>query len=375
MSTISDIKLEDYWISPRLGFLSDQPVLTELPNPYYRCWEQMISSVLPTDGWVLIRRQIDQMPLLSTKKLHTEPEWRRAYTLLTTLAQVYIWGEANPSDKLPRSVAVPLREVSEHLRISPCASFASFCLWNVAPVPGVVPTDPDAYDPDNLHIINSFTGTKDEEWFFVISASIEATGGRIIARMLEAVEAVHHDRIHVVNEFLNELASCIAEICHLLERMYEKCNPSVFCHRLRRFFSGSKAKEDAGLPRGVFYEGTDGGGDWLQYCGGSNAQSSLIQLFDIILGVKQSGPGIRRACTSFHQEMRQYMPGPHRDFLAQMEKLSNVRSYVLSHPRHSNLHNSYDQAVAALALLRQKHMIVASRLPHPLAIMASTISG
>jgi indoleamine 2,3-dioxygenase len=98
MSTISDIKLEDYWISPRLGFLSDQPVLTELPNPYYRCWEQMISSVLPTDGWVLIRRQIDQMPLLSTKKLHTEPEWRRAYTLLTTLAQVYIWGEANPSD-------------------------------------------------------------------------------------------------------------------------------------------------------------------------------------------------------------------------------------------------------------------------------------
>jgi indoleamine 2,3-dioxygenase len=55
------------------------------------------------------------------------------------------------------------------------------------------------------------------------------------------------------------------------------------------------------------------------------------------------------------------MPGPHRDFLAQMEKLSNVRSYVLSHPRHSNLHNSYDQAVAALALLRQKHMIVASR--------------
>lgn len=42
----------------------------------------------------------------------------------------------------------------------------------------------------------------------------------------------------------------------------------------------------AGLPKGVYYEEYDGTGQWHQYSGGSNAQSSLIQFFDIILGVE-----------------------------------------------------------------------------------------
>lgn len=47
----------------------------------------------------------------------------------------------------------------------------------------------------------------------------------------------------------------------------------------------------AGLPYGVFYDVGEGHGEWHQYSGGSNAQSSLIQTFDIFLGVNHSATG------------------------------------------------------------------------------------
>ena len=42
----------------------------------------------------------------------------------------------------------------------------------------------------------------------------------------------------------------------------------------------------AGLPKGVFYDEGNGKGEWRQFSGGSNAQSSLIAFCDVVLGVE-----------------------------------------------------------------------------------------
>ena len=56
----------------------------------------------------------------------------------------------------------------------------------------------------------------------------------------------------------------------------------------------------AGLPKGVFYDEGDGRGEWRMYSGGSNAQSSLIQFFDIVLGVEHhSQAGTKASKTGF----------------------------------------------------------------------------
>lgn len=188
--------------------------------------------------------------------------------------------------------------MSSHLKITSCATFASFYLWNVKPISGVVPTGAQAYSPENLEIINSITGTKDEEWFFVISASIEAEAGRIIPEMPAVIKAASHHHEVVVHTFLLGLSDCLARMCNLLDRMYERCNPSVFYDCVRRFLAGSKEQSLNGLPCGIYYEDKDGPGKWLQYTGGSNAQSSVIQLFDIILGVTHSMPSAKQ---SFHK--------------------------------------------------------------------------
>ncbi|RHZ67307.1 indoleamine 2,3-dioxygenase [Aspergillus thermomutatus] len=366
MPGLGGIDLKRYQISRQLGFLPAQPPLTRLPHSCYQIWEDTLGKFPSLCNDESIRQQMDNMPVLSTRALATEPEWRRAYVVLSMMSQIYIWGGCQPSKTLPRSLTIPLLEVSAHLRIEPCASYASFCLWNVRPIPALGYPDPEVYsNPDNLAIINSFTRTKDEEWFFCVSASIEVIGGCMIPKMLEAIDAAGDGRREQVTDFLDELAGCLAQIDATLGRMYEKCAPSVFYHRVRRFLNGSKSMG------GVCYEGLDGPGDWRSYAGGSNAQSSLIQLLDIVLGIDQSGSGAgaagnggKGACKphgSFHRHMRDYMPGPHRDFLQLMSRVANIRLFVLGHSPGSDIRAAYNRAVGALVEIRQKHMVMAAR--------------
>ena len=125
----------------------------------------------------------------------------------------------------------------------------------------------------------------------MVSAAIEAKGARIISLMLNTIHAVNVNDPQSVAASLHKVSEGIQGIAKILQRMYEKCGPSVFFHQIRPFLAGSKNMATAGLPNGLFYDFGDGRGEWRQYSGGSNAQSSLIQTFDIFLGVEHSANG------------------------------------------------------------------------------------
>lgn len=120
---------------------------------------------------------------------------------------------------------------------------------------------------------------------------MEACGARIIPLILNGINAADIDDRDNVVQILNDMTACIDELDRLLERMYERNRPIVFYHQIRPLLAGSKNMAGAGLPNGVFYDVGDGKGDWRQYSGGSNAQSSLIQMFDIALGIEHIASG------------------------------------------------------------------------------------
>lgn len=238
------------------------------------------------------------------------------------------------------------------------------CLWNYKPI---FPDEP-ADDLDNLGCLQTFTGSLDEQWFYLVSVAIEARGAPSIPLMLEAITAARVGKVKVVTECLQQLAEILDEINALLQRMYDNCDPYIFYNRIRPYLAGSKNMADAGLPKGLLYDDGRGAPEYRQYGGGSNAQSSLIQFFDIVLGIEHRPTGVSRkdqASTKsrhgFIHEMRAYMPGPHRRFLEDVDCIANIRSFVEARRSDPALRLAYDACLSMLRAMRDKHIQIVSR--------------
>jgi len=195
--------------------------------------------------------------------------------------------------------------------------------------------------------------------------------------MLSAIEAADRGDRPTVTECLRLFAERLDELGAMLLRMYDNCDPHVFYHRLRPFLAGSKNMADAGLPNGVIFD--DGGAmnkqRYVQFSGGSNAQSSLIQFFDVVLSVNHRPTGTtshdanqeygRKKPSapqpSFIHEMRKYMPGPHARFLEAVGKVVNLRAFVQQHKYDRSLSVAFDASLAMLSAFRDKHIQMVSR--------------
>jgi indoleamine 2,3-dioxygenase len=83
--------IHDYQISPESGFLPAEPPLSRLPDPYYDPWEDITANLRSLIVGKEIRLAVDDLPILSTSRLRTEAEWRRAYVVLGFISNSYIW--------------------------------------------------------------------------------------------------------------------------------------------------------------------------------------------------------------------------------------------------------------------------------------------
>lgn len=356
--------LDQYGLSARHGFLPNELPLARLPDPYYNKWEA-IAANLP--ALILSRRLrgvIDRLPVLDTIGLEHDAEWRRAYSLLCFMMHGYVWAGDSPEDRIPPQISIPLLTISQHLEILPVATYAAVCLWNFKPL--FINEDIDALE--NLASLNTFTGSMDESWFYLVSVAIEARGAPILDLGLTAMEAARRNDSALVTNCLCAFAERLTDLTNLLQRMHESCDPSVFYHRIRPYLAGSKNMADAGLPHGVIYEDGSNTEEYRQYSGGSNAQSSLIQFFDIVLGIKhyptgQSGSSQEATSrrNNFIQEMRRYMPARHADFLNDCERVANIRQYVESNTDDEQLCLAYDACLAMLSAFRDKHIAIVTR--------------
>ncbi|TKA80178.1 hypothetical protein B0A55_03593 [Friedmanniomyces simplex] len=364
---------EDYDVSPTNGFLSAEPPLEALSDPYYEPWEHVVKNL---QGLILSKRLhevVDKLPILSTDRLEGMPQWRRAYSVLAFIAHAYIWGDKQPTEWVPPPITVPFMATCKHLELPPVATYAGLVLWNWKPIFSDERIDTLA----NLDMIDTFTGSLDEKWFYLVSAAIEARGAPLIPLILRAIQGANEGDLPTVTESLRSFAERLDELGGLLQRMYDNCDPHVFYHRIRPFLAGSKNMADAGLPNGVVF---DNGGPmnkqrYVQFSGGSNAQSSLIQFFDVALSVKHRPTGSTKSDTyhdhgvkkpsapepSFIHEMRKYMPGPHARFLAAVERVANIQDFVQQHRSDKSLSVAFDASLAMLAAFRDKHIQMVSR--------------
>lgn len=179
--------LRKYDVDPHRGFLPSQDPLQRLPYARYHLWEDLADDLPKLLGARLgqARDPLKQLPALSTDKLVTDAELRRAHLLLCLFAHAYVWGGLMPLDVIPEGIAKPLWEVSERLGFPPILSHTSIVLYNWRRL--------DAQADvcmENLSTLNNFFDGRDESWFYLITVEIEARGAAAIVPMMLSIDAI-----------------------------------------------------------------------------------------------------------------------------------------------------------------------------------------
>lgn len=340
---MSHIDFADFDIDPETGFLPSPDPLARLPARW-EAWDALGAELPALLLAGRARERLSSLPELDTGGLADGLEAERAMLLLSTFSGAFVWGGAEPEMRLPRNLAVPLCALAARLGRKPIISHASNVLHNWRRI------DPGGgLTLDNLAMLQGFLTSSDEAWFVLVTVAIEAVGGPALRCLGRVQAAVTGDAPDDLAADLDAIAGTVGAMSATLQRMYEKCDPHIFFHRVRPFLAGWPAP-------GLVYEGV--GEQPVALSGGSAAQSSLVQALDAALGVRHASPASR----PFLAEMRAYMPAPHRRFLGVLDAGPDARAYVESRERDvPALKHSYNRCIDALDDFRKKHMEIAVR--------------
>ena len=279
---------------------------------------------------------------------------------------------------------MPLLQVSKHLQLPPVLTYSDEVLYNWALKDENTPSYP-APSLDNLYCPTLFTGTRDEEEFYLASARIELRGVEALSLMRATMdETFVGDDIAVrrITSYLHSLASVIADLTKLLLAVRDGCDPQKFYHEIRPWFRGADSDVDAdGHGRKWIFEGMEldpSLQEPTELSGPSAGQSSLIHGLDIFLGVDRyshaadvtgkapaassaassaSAVGsTERPSVSFLTRMQSYMPRHHRAFLRHLSANPRPLRDFVEKSGSDTLVEAYNAAVSALKVFRDAHV-------------------
>lgn len=82
----------------RNAFLPAQKPCELLSDPYYEPWELIAQHLPQLIEENTIKDAVSRLPILSTDRLVSEPEWRRAYVILSFMTHAHVWGGEKPEE-------------------------------------------------------------------------------------------------------------------------------------------------------------------------------------------------------------------------------------------------------------------------------------
>ncbi|HEV8052486.1 MAG TPA: hypothetical protein VGP47_08325 [Parachlamydiaceae bacterium] len=323
-------------------FLPKEDPLEMLP-PAFSSWEITAKNLQKLLVASQFQKKLEELPIFPTDKLRTPAEFERSMQILSYFGHAYVWGQKNVPDAIPEVLAKPWYEVAKHLGRPPVLSYASYALTNWKRIDSTGPID-----LGNIALIQNFLGGIDEEWFVLVHVAIEAKANPALDGCVEAIMAVQKGDHKSLMHQLQKVKASLEDICITLDRMPERCDPYIYYHRVRPYIHGWK--NHPLFPKGLIYRGVqEYNGQPQQFRGETGAQSSIIPTIDGLLGIKHA-PG---ELYHYLQEMRQYMPPKHREFISYIENTSQVRPFVQA---NREFHEIYNACVSLVNRFRQTHL-------------------
>ncbi|XP_059942071.1 indoleamine 2,3-dioxygenase 1 [Mesoplodon densirostris] len=343
---------EEYHIDADVGFALPNP-LEELPHPY-DAWISIAKNLPELINNGQLRAEVEKLTTFSTDGLQGHKSQRLAHLVLGYITMAYVWGEGDGDVRkvLPSNIAVPYCKVSEKLGLPPILVYADCVLANWKKKD---PSGPMTYE--NMDILFSFPGGDCGKGFFLVSLVVETAAASAIKVIPIIFNAIQREDPDTLQKALLDITSSLHRALEMFHQIHEYVDPNLFFNVLRIYLSGWKGNPL--LPEGLLYEGV-----WdtpKKFAGGSAAQSSIFQCFDILLGIQHTVGGVPSdSAAKFLQEMRTYMPSAHQNFLRWLESGPSVRKFVLS-KGDATLQDIYNECVQAMVSLRNYHLQIVAK--------------
>lgn len=272
-------------------------------------------------------------------------EAERAMHLYSYMASAYVFARHEaPATRIPVEIAVPLSSIARRIGRQPILSYASYCLTNWERI------DPNGpIELGNIRLLTNFcapsVGKSDEDWFILVHVDIENAAAGGVAACKSLLEKAPATDPAYANDVLTNIFVSLGKMNRTLARMPEECNPDNYFRWVRPYIFSFKDIEFEGCYNNPY-----------NCRGETGAQSSIIPAFLAALEIKHKDSML----THHLQEMRDYMPQPHRQFLENLViqttkytvEGTGLRAAAQASPA---LKEIYNECVNEIIKFRNKH--------------------
>ena len=185
----------------------------------------------------------------------------------------------------------------------------------------------------NIDTIQNFVHMYDEHWFILVHVEIEAISADILRAIAAIKRRLEQDPEANLEAELNAIEGAVRRQVNVLRRIPEQMDPALYYKTFRpyiRFFEH------------VTYEGAEHQAP-LTFRGETGAQSSVMPTLIALMKI----PHQKSELTEHLNDMRNYIPTPHRALIREVEAMPDIRRAA-----HKDAFNGVLDAMAAF---RQIH--------------------
>ena len=316
-------KFPRYSLSLTHGFCHPTECLQSLPG-----LSDHISLLTPPNSFS--PNLLSSIPEYQPPKSLDPSELEFAFLVHTMLNTYLYWYNEQPAIKIPKNLARPTVLLSKLLDRPPILSLVSIQYHN-----WVYLSKPGLFHPDNLKNFFSFTGTRDEDYFFSVANYIEFLGTPGLKSVLELPDYYEHPT--EFSKSLEKIILCLEQMTKALDILFEKVDPAQFYHGFR------KKLRSFGV---VEFEGT--GCHFENLMGASAVQSPLMKVFDAFIGLNHK--------SDYMKQTEKFMKTEHRLLLESLRKRDLQDLHKAIH--NSNNQSIFNEIIQSLSKFRLKHIQV-----------------
>lgn len=270
-----------------------------------------------------------------------ERELFRVYQVSSFLASAYVHKTgAEQKDHIPAGVAKPLYESTERLNVPPILSFDAYSLYNFER------NDFDGpIELENIDTFQNFVDMEDEPWFMLIHTEIEQEAADALTAIPYLARASQEGDPETAKQALQDMEHATAEMVETLKRMPEHNSPDVYADEDDGFRPYIEGFED------IEYRGVKELDGPQSFRGETGAQSTIMPALDAALDISHD----TNVLTQHIDDMREYMPEGHRNFVAAIEDGPEVRAFI-EQEDDEELEDLYNSTLENIYAFREIHL-------------------